>query len=80
MAAGPIFNALADLARINQRGNLERIVSISGVAIASVVTSLKANKALLNMSADNVRLKLDYTNATDFETAVTALAASWNGS
>ena len=79
MAAGPIFNAIADLTRVNQRGTVERIVALSGATIAAVVASLKTNTALVTMSADNIRLNVSYTNSTDWETAVTAAATAWNG-
>jgi hypothetical protein len=75
MAAGPIFNAIADLTRISQHRTLERIVSLSGATTSAVVASLKANVALLVMSDDNVSLK---TGTSDFETAVTTLATTWN--
>ena len=78
MAAGPIFNAIADLTRVNQHGTLERVVSLSGATNSAVVSSLKTNKALLILSENNIRLNVDET--VDFETSVTTLAASWNGS
>lgn len=78
MAAGPIFNAIADLTRVNQHGTIERIVSISGATTANVVASLKANSALLVLADENVRLNITYNNSTDRETAITAAAAGWN--
>lgn len=78
MAAGPIFNAIADLTRVNQHGTIERIVSLSGATVTNVVASLKANAALLVLADENVRLNITYTNTTDRETAITATAASWN--
>lgn len=77
MAAGPIFNAMADLTRIGQPATLERIQAVSGATMANVVTGLKANAALIVTSKNNIRLNLD--NSLAMEAAFTALATSWSG-
>jgi hypothetical protein len=77
MAADAIFNAIADLTRIDQDGTLERIVTISGQTMSAVVTKLKTNIALVDLKEGNIRLKVSYTDDASWETAVTALGSSW---
>jgi hypothetical protein len=77
MAAGPIFNAIADLTRVNQHRTIERIVALSGATTSAVVSSLKTNAALLVMADNNVSLNI---GNTAFETAQATIATSWNGS
>lgn len=79
MAAGPIFNAIADLRRVNQKGSLERIVNISGATMSAVVASLKVNKALLSLSEENIRFNNTYVDETEYDTDMTTIATSWNG-
>lgn len=79
MAAGPIFNAIADLDRIDQDGTLERIISVSGATAANVVAALKDNRPLLSLVEGNIRLQLTYQDAAGFEAAVATAATSWNG-
>lgn len=77
MAAGPIFNALADLYRLDQPATLERIVAVSAATMANTVISLKANIALLVTNEDNIRLNVDLTDG--WEAGLADVASSWNG-
>lgn len=63
MAAGPIYNAIADLELLGQKPSLERIQQVSGATLANVVIALKANAALLNLNDGKIRLKPDVVDS-----------------